>query len=179
MPHLLRLLSCRACARLTPSTSCRPPTGTAASIAVGYKTACAVLTDGGTMCWGYNNKGQVGVGGTTDQTVPQPIKLASGAPSPTMLTLPRPALCLGPILRRRLAPPCPARWRIQPPFSVGVFRPPSSPPSSSSVVARTRPQRRREIGATRIGSPSASVACAGWPDRSSESAAFACGTSTC
>ena len=43
---------------------------TAASIAVGRSHSCAVLTDAAVVCWGNNNKCQLGDGTTTDSSAP-------------------------------------------------------------------------------------------------------------
>ena len=37
----------------------------AVSVSVGYAHACVVLNDGKLMCWGKNDKGQLGIGGFT------------------------------------------------------------------------------------------------------------------
>ncbi len=42
----------------------------AVDIAAGYETACAVISDGTVECWGRNDKGQLGDGGTTDSSTP-------------------------------------------------------------------------------------------------------------
>ncbi len=49
-----------------------PVTGitTAEQVSVGYDHSCAVLADGTARCWGDNEKGQLGDGGTTDSDVP-------------------------------------------------------------------------------------------------------------
>ena len=43
---------------------------TAASVSVGFTHACAVLDTGSLACWGKNNKGQLGLGNTTQQWIP-------------------------------------------------------------------------------------------------------------
>ena len=49
-----------------------PVTGAAevGSLAVGGQHACATDADGGVQCWGYNAGGQLGDGGTANQTTP-------------------------------------------------------------------------------------------------------------
>jgi len=57
----------------TPQTSTTPVDvsgiTTATSIALGFHHACALLTDGAVMCWGYNFYGQLGNGTISDPTV--------------------------------------------------------------------------------------------------------------
>jgi hypothetical protein len=40
------------------------------AIAAGGGYTCAVLTSGGTMCWGYNHHGQLGMGTAVDSLTP-------------------------------------------------------------------------------------------------------------
>ena len=59
---------------------------------------CAILDDGSVSCWGYGSQGQLGNGGTSDETTPTPtsslgvgrtaVAISSGAVSYTHLTLP-------------------------------------------------------------------------------------------
>ena len=46
----------------TDSSSSSP----ASTIAAGYRHSCALLDNGSVKCWGYNNKGQLGIDSTTD-----------------------------------------------------------------------------------------------------------------
>ena len=48
------------------------------SIATGYHT-CAVKSDGTTYCWGYNNRGQLGVGDATNRSVPVQVLGVGGS----------------------------------------------------------------------------------------------------
>mgnify|MGYP001015653119 FL=1 len=42
-------------------------------MALGTGHSCAVLATGAVRCWGFNNKGQLGDGTTTDHRVPRPV----------------------------------------------------------------------------------------------------------
>lgn len=42
----------------------------ASTIAVGSRSACAVLTTGRVLCWGYNGNGQLGTGDTAQLNAP-------------------------------------------------------------------------------------------------------------
>ncbi len=65
-------------AKTTPQPVIGLASGVAA-IAVGANHTCALTTAGAVRCWGLNLNGQVGDGGTTDRTTPQPVTgLASG-----------------------------------------------------------------------------------------------------
>jgi len=47
----------------------------------GYMTTCAVSVSGEPYCWGFNNRGQVGDGTTTNRLVPFPVLMPGGFPS--------------------------------------------------------------------------------------------------
>ena len=81
-----------------------PGPGSASRVAVGYATACAVLTDARLSCWGSDNSGQVGDGpidprvqavpstpflaaGRTVTAVPQPVSGLQVTPTPTAMTI--------------------------------------------------------------------------------------------
>jgi alpha-tubulin suppressor-like RCC1 family protein len=52
----------------------------ATAVAVGGNGyACALLLDGAVECWGYNARGQLGNGSTTDSTTPVPVADVTGA----------------------------------------------------------------------------------------------------
>jgi len=51
---------------------------TATSCSGGEYHSCAVLTSGGVKCWGWNNKGQLGDGTTTDSVNPVPVEGVDG-----------------------------------------------------------------------------------------------------
>ncbi len=55
------------------------PSGrTAVGLTVGWSYVCAILDTGSLMCWGLNNKGQLGNGGTTDENSPVSVDLPYG-----------------------------------------------------------------------------------------------------
>ena len=57
--------------RNTPTqTSSLGTDRTAIAITAGYHHTCAILDDGSVSCWGYNNKGQLGDGTTTERNTP-------------------------------------------------------------------------------------------------------------
>lgn len=49
----------------------------AGTISVGLSYTCAVLSDGTLWCWGYNDRGQLGLGNTTNQSSPARVGSAS------------------------------------------------------------------------------------------------------
>ena len=51
---------------------------TAVAISSGYRHNCAILDNGSVSCWGWNNVGQLGNGGNTNQNTPQIINLGLG-----------------------------------------------------------------------------------------------------
>lgn len=63
--------------RKTP-TSVSGLAATAVDIAGGQNHTCAVLSTGAVQCWGYNDDGQLGTGGTTDSSVPKTVSGLSG-----------------------------------------------------------------------------------------------------
>jgi alpha-tubulin suppressor-like RCC1 family protein len=50
-----------------------------AEVCTGYGHSCARLTDGRVACWGYNTSGQVGIGTTTNSTVPRVVSGVTAA----------------------------------------------------------------------------------------------------
>jgi len=50
---------------------------TAMAVVAGDHHTCAILDDNSLKCWGRNNNGQLGIGGTTDYSSPQPVDLGS------------------------------------------------------------------------------------------------------
>ncbi len=50
----------------------------ASAIAAGDVHTCAIVLDGGVMCWGDNQFGQLGIGNTTQQTSPVRVPGARG-----------------------------------------------------------------------------------------------------
>jgi alpha-tubulin suppressor-like RCC1 family protein len=49
---------------------------TASAIALGYAHTC-VVASGNVLCWGWNEYGQLGIGSTTDQTIPVTLSLGN------------------------------------------------------------------------------------------------------
>jgi alpha-tubulin suppressor-like RCC1 family protein len=53
-------------------------TDTVTAIAAGWGHTCALLSDGGVQCWGYNYSGQLGDGTTEQHSTPAPVPGLSG-----------------------------------------------------------------------------------------------------
>jgi hypothetical protein len=65
--------------RLTLHPSNPPIAGLSASaIALGAFYTCALMSDGGVMCWGRNDYGQLGIGSYEDRTSPVRVPGATG-----------------------------------------------------------------------------------------------------
>jgi alpha-tubulin suppressor-like RCC1 family protein len=52
----------------------------AAEISVGFDHQCAMRTDGTALCWGYNDKGQLGNGSTWNSAIPVEVLLGDPVP---------------------------------------------------------------------------------------------------
>jgi len=69
---------------MTAETTCTPTPvqvsgiTNAVTVAAGYYTTCAVLTDGSVQCWGYNLEGQLGNGSTSDSILPVTVMAKFG-----------------------------------------------------------------------------------------------------
>ncbi len=64
----------------TPPHPTPKPTGsTAIVVAAGGHHTCVVLNSGALKCWGANDRGQLGIGDTTDVSTPATVNLGSGA----------------------------------------------------------------------------------------------------
>jgi alpha-tubulin suppressor-like RCC1 family protein len=69
---------------MTAETTCTPTPvqvsgiTNAVTVAAGYYTTCAVLTDGSVQCWGYNLDGQLGNGSTSDSILPVTVMAKFG-----------------------------------------------------------------------------------------------------
>ena len=48
------------------------------AVALGYYHTCAIASDDSLKCWGWNIKGELGLGNTTQQNSPQNVSLGSG-----------------------------------------------------------------------------------------------------
>jgi len=62
----------------TPQTVNLGTGRTAVSVSLGQSHTCAILDDASLKCWGYNSRGQLGLGSTTQQTTPQLVNLGTG-----------------------------------------------------------------------------------------------------
>ena len=88
--------------RTTPTLVSGLSSGVAA-IAAGWYSTCALLTEGGAVCWGWNAGGHLGDGTTTNRWTPTPVSglssgvatIAVGAQHTCVLTISGGALCWG------------------------------------------------------------------------------------
>jgi hypothetical protein len=63
----------------SPPSSAPPPGTSVIAVAAGYEHTCALLGDGGVLCWGSNGYGRLGTGDTTDRRRPTAASLDAGA----------------------------------------------------------------------------------------------------
>ena len=49
-----------------------------AAVSAGFAHTCAIAVSGGLLCWGLNEYGQLGIGSTASQGLPQDVYLGSG-----------------------------------------------------------------------------------------------------
>lgn len=66
--------------------------GGATTIAVGERSACAVLTSGGVACWGQNENGQLGNGATT--SAPSPVTALPAGSTAIAVALAKATTCV-------------------------------------------------------------------------------------
>ncbi|MAD26397.1 MAG: hypothetical protein CMO44_19735, partial [Verrucomicrobiales bacterium] len=62
--------------KVATPTMVKMPTGlTAKQVTTGHSHTCAIMSDDNLYCWGYNLKGQLGIGTTTNQHVPTAVTM--------------------------------------------------------------------------------------------------------
>ncbi|MES2179879.1 MAG: hypothetical protein V4550_18605 [Gemmatimonadota bacterium] len=68
---LLLAIAFGGCIDFAGPSAVGPPT--TPTISVGPEFTCSVIRDGHTLCWGHNERGQLGIGTTDDHSLPQLI----------------------------------------------------------------------------------------------------------
>ena len=67
---------------------------TAVAVSAGYLHTCAILDNGDLKCWGSDNNGQLGDGGTIDPNDPHAYTSAPSSTAIDLGTAERPSRCL-------------------------------------------------------------------------------------